>query len=119
MTEYELLDAAGTYFERGGSSLMGYFQVLTAYFIAAYAVGANMTRLQVIAITGLYLTMQIFMTWGAVGYFWGARALLDLTEMTAGYPRPPVLPHHFLLPLLVLGILSGLKFMWDVRHPKE
>jgi hypothetical protein len=64
MTEYELIDAAGTYFGMGGSTLMAYFSVLTAYFIAAYAVGRRLSRQQVVAITGLYLTMQIFMTWG-------------------------------------------------------
>jgi hypothetical protein len=116
MTEYELLDAAGTYFGLGSSTLMGYFSVLTAYFISAYVVGSNLSRQQVIAITGLYLTMQIFMTWGAVGYFAGARALVDLSELAG--QRPPIKPHIFILPLLVLGIFSGLKFMWDVRHPK-
>lgn len=119
MTDYELIDAAGTYFGMGGSTLMAYFSVLTAYLIAAYIAGSSMSRQQMITITGLYLTMQIFMTWGAVVYFRGARVLMDLSEIAAGQPRPPIMPHHFLLPLLVIGIFSGLKFMWDVRHPKK
>jgi hypothetical protein len=114
MTEYEYLDLAGTYGGLGVSALMGYFSVLSAYFIVAYVVGSFMTRAQVRAVTGLYLGMQLFLAWGTVTYFWGARGFRELS----GEYQPPVAPHLIALPLLVIGVIAGLKFMRDVRHPK-
>jgi hypothetical protein len=29
-----------------------------------------------------------------------------------------VKPHQIALFLLIFGVIAGLKFMWDVRHPK-
>jgi hypothetical protein len=114
MTPYEYLDVATSYSELANSSLMGYFSVLCAYFIAAYAVGASMTRNQVTAVTGLFLVMQLFMTWGAGSFFYAARVYRGL----AGEWTPTVGPHYIAIPLLVLGVISGLKFMWDIRHTK-
>ena len=31
---------------------------------------------------------------------------------------PFLKPHQVAIPLLLIGVLSGLKFMWDIRHPK-
>jgi hypothetical protein len=115
MTEYELADAAGTFFDIGISSLMGYFSVFTAYLITAYLVGSKLKKQQVLVITGLFLVMQFFLIWGAAGFFWQARIYMDQI-------RPAALgnlkPHHVALFLLSTGVLAGLKFMWDVRHPK-
>jgi hypothetical protein len=115
MTDYELIDSAGTFFGLGLTCLMGYFSVLASYLIAAYVVGSSLSRQQAITITGLYLAMQLFMSWGAVVYLWGARALASGVE---GATPQPIGPHHVVLPLLLIGILAGLKFMWDVRHLK-
>ena len=114
MTEYELDDLGATYSDIAISALMGYFTVLSAYFIVAYAVGSALKRSQVIAVTGLFLVMALFMTWGAVSYFWNSYNLREL----AGSYVPPVAGWAIVLPLLLIGILSGLKFMWDVRHSK-
>jgi len=114
MTPYEYVDLAASYQDLAVSTLMGYFSVLTAYFIAAYAIGTAMTRDQVLAVTGLFLIMQLFMTWGTYSFFRTGREFREL----AGEYVPTVDPGWIAVPLLTIGVLSGLKFMWDIRHPK-
>ena len=113
MTEYELVDGAGTFFGLGLTCVMGYFSVLASYLIAAYVVGSSLTRQQLVTVTGLYLLMQIFMTWGAVVYFYSARLMVG--QLMQGQQQP-IGPHTVALPLLVIGVFAGLKFMWDMRQ---
>lgn len=116
MTEYELIDAAGTYHGLGLSALMGYFSVFSAYLIAAYLVGPKLTKPQVLTVTGLFLVMQMFMIWGSAGFFYYARGYLDMVRQAP--TGAAFKPHHVAIPLLSFGVLTGLKFMWDVRHAK-
>jgi len=80
MTEYELIDAAASYFALATGALMIYFSVLTAYLVAAHFAGPGMSRVQVLIVTGLYLTMQLFTTWGTVLWFSSARTLVVMAE---------------------------------------
>jgi hypothetical protein len=119
MTQYELIDAAGTFHGLASNSLMAYFSVLSAYLIVAYFVGSSLTRQQVLAITGLYLTVQLFTTWGTFNYFSAGRIFITMANMDERYLRPPpVHPSYIAAVLFIIGIFAGLKFMWDIRHPK-
>jgi len=116
MTEYEIADAAGTYFDLGIQALMSYFSIFTAYLITAYLVGSKLNGQQVLVITGLFLVMQFFMIWGAWGFFMQARIYMEQVRVA---PLGDVLkPHHIVVFLLSVGLIAGLKFMWDVRQPK-
>lgn len=117
MTQYEIIDAVGTYQGLAQSGLMNYFAILSAYLVVAYFVGANLSRQQAIIITGLYLVMQLFMTWGIFTYFTATRLLAE-TITEGGWQAPPIKPIYIAAPLLIFGIIAGLKFMWDVRHTK-
>jgi hypothetical protein len=114
MTEYELMDLSTAYADTAISALMGYFTVLSAYFIVAYIVGSDLNRSQVIAVTGLFLVMAFFMVWGTSAYFLQSYEY----RVLAGAFTAPVAAHTVAIPLLIIGVFSGLKFMWDVRHPK-
>ena len=119
MTEYELIDAVGTFHGLAISTLMAYFSVLSAYLLVGYLLGPNLSRQQTILITGLYLVMQLFMVWGAVSYFLLARLFME----QAGSVPPGIIvsfvkPHQIVFFLLTIGVIAGLKFMWDVRHPE-
>jgi hypothetical protein len=119
MTEYELIDAAGTFHELGMSTLMAYFSVLSAYLLVAYLSGPRLTRFQTAVVTGLYLVMQMFMVWGATSYFAQGRSFFEQAKsVVAGDSIQFVKPHQLALILLSVGVVAGLKFMWDVRHPK-
>ena len=115
MTEYELMDLSVAFAETGISALMGYFTVLSAYFIVAYAVGISLNRGQVMAINGLFLVMALFMVWGCTSYL----AVSYNYRVLAGAYAFPIGAYAVALPLLLIGVVLGLKFMWDVRHPKK
>jgi hypothetical protein len=68
MTEYEVVDAAGTFHDLSVTSLMAYFSILSAYLLVGYLLGPILSRQQVVLITGLFLVAQLFMVWGAVGF---------------------------------------------------
>ena len=72
MTTYEMIDISASYHGIALSAMMGYFTVVTAYFAAAYTVGASLNRSQVIAVNALFLVMSLLMTWGTVIYFMAA-----------------------------------------------
>ena len=117
MTQYEIIDAVGTFQGLAQAGLMNYFSILSAYLIVAYFVGTNLSRHQVLIITGLYLVMQTFETWGILTFFAATRSLAE-TVTVGGWQPPPIKPSYVALPLLTIGIIAGLKFMWDVRHSK-
>jgi hypothetical protein len=117
MTQYEIIDAVGTYQGLAQSGLMNYFAILSSYLVVAYFAGASLSRHQVVIITGLYLVMQLFTTWGIFTFFIATRTLAE-TITAGGWQPPPIKPIYIAGPLLVFGIIAGLKFMWDVRHPK-
>jgi len=55
MTEYELLDSLNSTAGLLSTYITTYLSLTTAYLIAAYVVGANLTRLQCSLVTVLYL----------------------------------------------------------------
>ena len=115
MTEYELLDASGTMYELGAGSMSGYFTVFVSYLVAAYFIGAKLSRPHVVIINGLFLMMEFFMIWAAIGFLARARELSDMIRE----PYFSLKPHQIALPLMSLGVLACLKFMWDIRHQKS
>ena len=114
MTEYELLDLSVAFADAGIASLMAYFTILSAYFIVAYVVGSSLNRSQVVTVTGLFLVMALFMIWGTGSYMFETYNY----RVLAGAYTPTVPAYIIAIPLLIIGVFSGLKFMWDVRHPK-
>jgi hypothetical protein len=116
LTKYELLEVAGTYHALAVSTLMGYFSILSAYLIVAYLAGGRLGRLQVMVVSGLFLTAALGMTWGTGAYFYIAQDYL--LQSGRRLPITEIQPHELFTPVLLLGILCALYFMWDVRHPK-
>ena len=117
MTQYEIIDAMGTFQGLAQGGLMNYFSILSAYLVVAYFAGTNLSRYQAVTVTGLYLVMQIFVTWGIFMYFNATRLLAETVDV-GGWEPPPIKPIYIAGPLLIFGIIAGLKFMWDIRHPK-
>jgi hypothetical protein len=136
MTEYEIADlAASKAFQlQGGISLFQtgvsmmtdiiqqYMNILFAYIIAAYFIGANLSRRQVWVLTTLY---GMFQTWMIVaiigrGYILG-RIVEDFIELQGSSEALVVLPTALRITsvaLLVAVLFASLYFMWSVRHPK-
>ena len=120
MTEYELIDAINGTVGILATAFSMYVTFTTAYLIAAYLVGVSLTRLQCAVITVLYVAaagLAVVVIFSA-----GSRALDLYSTLKLTNPARVGLAHDWiyieLVTLSALGIFAGLKFMWDVRHPK-
>ncbi len=120
MTEYELIDAVGTYSSGMQSWTALYFSGISAYLITAYVVGENLNKSQAIIISGGFILFAINSVLGYLGLGLKLAALNE--ELTALRPENTSLASELGVSLyslgFVLGILVSLKFMWDIRHPK-
>jgi hypothetical protein len=136
MTEYEIADlAASKAFQlQGGVSLfqtaismmtdivLQYMNILFAYILAAYFIGANLGRRQVGVLTTLYV---LFQTWLIVIIMARAHIMLEIGEALQEHLGPSevtmVLPMAITttsVAILVAVLFASLYFMWSIRHPK-
>jgi len=121
MTETELLDAASYQFKLVVSTLALYITVTSAYLLVAFVAGIRLTRSQISIITTLYIVTSLLATYAA--YSLPTRGLYYAIKLEALDPNVPEYSKILvpvILPLLLAGgIFASLKFMWDVRHPKN
>ena len=97
-----------------GSAMGLYVTVTSGYLLVAYLAGKNLTRLQAVIISTLYVSFAAFNTIAVASYFQSAVYF----GHTYGAGRTPHWPVYVVATLFPLGILACLKFMWDVRHPR-
>ena len=120
MTEYELLDALGTFSSGMQSWIALYFSGVSAYLIVAYMVGKKLTKPQAITISGGFVLFAILCIMGFSGL--GLRLAEITGELRELRPEQAYLTSEsgVLMSSLVLiiGILASLRFMWSIRHPK-
>lgn len=120
MSEAELIESMTEYFGLNADMLSIYLTVTSGYLIVAYLAGRNLTRSQLIIISGLYLVFAGATTYLAVGY--GMRGIHYAEILRSQSPSTPLYSTD-LIPaaiafVLLGGIVASLKFMWDTRHPK-
>lgn len=120
LSESELIEAMGTYYDLVGDMLSLYLTITSGFLIVAYLVGIKLTRTQLVIVSGLYLAFAIVASYLAVGY--GLRGLFYAEQLAILSPSTP-LGATLVVPIimgtvLLVGIFASLKFMWDVRHPK-
>ena len=136
MTEYEIADlAASKAVElQGGISLFQtavsmvtdiiqqYMNILFAYIITAYFIGASLSRRQAWILTTLYVLFQTWMIVAIIGrgYFLGiiVERLLELQDYSTAWMGLPLALRTTSAVLLVSVLFASLYFMWSVRHPK-
>lgn len=120
MTEYELVDALASFNSGAGTWSAMYFTILSAYLVAAYLVGSQLNRSQMVIISGAFVVAASMCCFVAVSHtlrsleFANEVRLLNPNRDFAVKPWVPLAWGS----LLGAGIVIGLKFMWDVRHPK-
>ena len=121
MTTYEMADLAQSNFGNGLSTFAVFLSVVSAYLVTAYLVGAKLTRTQVSILTFLFLLVSALIVWGLSAYTNGGVQLsLRANPDSAGNLFAPKSWLPAMLAFVGLLIIAmSLKFMWDVRHPKE
>lgn len=121
MTEYELADLMGA---ASGDSLVFIplvISVVSGYLVVAWLVGSRLTRSQLYLINSLFVGMTTLL-----GFAWYTRIRVALSyqdELLGLNPDRVELVGAWLIPAVTIlglsGLVSCLKFMWDVRHPKK
>ncbi len=97
------------------SGAMGlYLTVISGYLLVAYLVGKNLTFLQTMIITTLFIFFAGLNTIATISYLNNAHFF----GSTYGAGRMPGWAASVVGICLFSGILAAVKFMWDVRHPK-
>ena len=121
MNEFELLEILTSFASVMHAWITTYFTTLTAYIIAAYIVGANLTRFQVTVINIGFVWFCGLCAYGGMGA--GMRCAELGREIAALNPsREIALTDGIVNSAAIVmfgGILIALMFMWQVRHPKE
>ena len=121
MTEYELIDANISYAGEAAEAIAMYFSIVSAYLVMCYLVGAKLTRQQAVLVSGLFVLTASYLVMSIT--VWLTRSSEFVIELQQLNPERVFFNGPLLLtatPLLFgFGILASLKFMWDVRHPKN
>ena len=96
------------------------FTLIFGYLIAAYYIGAKLTRLQVSIFNAFFIAAVAGIQMSARANFNSMLVMFDRLEKDfSGVYRPPVLTEAFypLVPMMGVAFVSGaLYFMWSVRH---
>ena len=123
MTEYEFFELSLTWVERAESSSMMYLTVVSGYLLAAYAIGAHLTKGQVAFVSVLFFVFAASSTLAVVTQM---GSLMELSyARVANFPDGPMRfdPNAIRLGYVwagmqAAGIVACLWFMWSIRHPK-
>jgi len=120
MTEYELADAISSYSVQGATVFAIWLTIISAYALAAYTVGKNLSRFQITWLNTLYLYAALLMIVGFYGS-WGTQIyyISEIKRLNADSPQ--IMGRFLQVSVTVMafvGTFATLKFMWDIRHLK-
>ena len=123
MTEYEMMDVIVNRFATMTDQAALYFALVSGYLIAAFFVGARLTRLQVFVVNSLFIMWTVGLL---IGWSTALEATLDLDAAirhlespTVGSTMGSAAASAYLFSIVqTIGIIASLIFMWSVRHPK-
>jgi len=121
MTAYELYDLILSQ-QAGIATVLGlYVSLLSAYLIVAFLAGERLTRSQTTMISIMFATIVSILVLQITGR---AREIsrmgAELESMAEASPATfPAFVPYVAFTVLILGVLASLKFMWDIRHPKQ
>ena len=121
MSEYEIVESIGMYISNSIESISIYLTIVTAYLVAAFIAGDRLTRRQVVIVNALFISGAGIFTYTTVGLLLRQRHyVLELAQVQPETILPGSVPLAPIMGFVQLGgIAASLKFMWDVRHPKE
>ena len=127
MTEAEFVELIQNATSMFMTSFTIWLSIVSAYLIAAYAVGRNLAAVHTVIITVLYIVSSSLFT--ALTLLFLTRILNMLHAKMEMFPAgdwpvryDALLTQYALLGwafIMVGGIVASLYFMWSIRHPKK
>ena len=121
MTEAEIVESITSYYELVVSMMGLYLTVTSGYLIVSYMVGSKLTRSQTAMVSALYIIVALMTTFGATGFLMRAADYIGPLQQAnpdRGYFGIPIVTATITV-ILIGGIFTSCKFMWDVRHPEK
>jgi hypothetical protein len=121
MTEAEIVESITSYYELVVSMMGLYLTVTSGYLIVSYMVGSKLTHSQTTMLSSLYVVFALITTFGVTGYFLRAADYigpLQEANPDRGYYGVPFFV-TMITAIMIGGVITSCKFMWDVRHPKS
>jgi len=121
MTEYEYAELITSYATQGGTFFTIWLTILSAYALVAFFAGEKLNFSQIVALNSLY----IFSASLAIFVFSGSfRTLVYyIKQLKLLKPDSPQIMNNYgtwaITIIAILGVFATLRFMSDVRHPKE
>ena len=123
-TQAELFQIIIGLVENIGTHLSIYLTIVTAYLVAAYLVGKNLTRLQVSVATFIFVVAYIFEALFLTVLF---RSIVNATraysERFSVHSEANIYMVYgtqvVALVILIVIFISSIWFMWSVRHSKQ
>ena len=120
MTESELLEHGAAFWSNVIAQTAILITLLSGYIIAAYAVGKDMTRSQLIIVNTLYLGICTLLMFAMLVTGQTAsemeRIAFEITTQRKSSPGGNFL--YVLFGFWSLCIFLSVKFMWDIRNTK-
>lgn len=119
MTEYELNDVLSATGHGAVETYSVYVSLMVAYLVAIYLAGQKLSNVQMTTVSILYVVTASVLVWATYSYMSRAMWVSDTLEAMnphINYGAQPI-TRNVLTIVMSLGIISCLKFMWDVRHP--
>ena len=122
MTPYELLDLAQSSYSTSAAYISIFIALLSAYLVAAYMVGGQLSKTQFSLANSLYLVIQTLTIVTIYNFNSAARAWSQLGRSTlpnpSGNANSAYLPETVALVLMTTMLLS-VWFMWQSRRLKN
>ena len=121
MSEAELLEISNIMWSNAISLLGLAITLISGYLIVAYIAGAKLTHSQAIIINTLYIgfALLLFLTMMSFSHSAGELATVAF-EMSTQLTNPPrTILAYAIGTFVTFCVAASLKFMWDIRHPKN
>lgn len=117
MTHYEAVDAAQSIYANSATMYAIFLTVVSGYLVAAYLVGAKLTRGQVVLINTFFILTCALTLAAMVGYVDAAAYYSLIAADFRGEESMARYIPGFILAIVDLLVMFGcIKFMWDVRR---
>lgn len=123
MTEFELLEVIDNYSTQQMMFTTLFFTLVSAFLVTVHLVGQNLTRVEAVIVSFVYLVWICFLPWGQNGMSrQSANAINQLVSMNSDFvlsnPDTIVMVSSGFMSFQYLTIVASLCFMWRVRHSK-
>jgi hypothetical protein len=121
VNEAELLEVSNMMWGNTISLVGLVVTLISGYLIAAYIAGAEMNHSQAVIINTLYIGFASFLILSMLSFSMSAGELDTFAfEMSTTRTSPPRIFLAYLVAIFTsLCVCASLKFMWDIRHPKQ